>query len=168
MRRFFSFLCLTFLACLSNHRPAAAEGKVALFPFELVSTSLEPVHDEELARLRLLDGLLKERLAERGYVPVATDPVKDAIGRYASLTNCGGCEVAMARTLGADLAAVGWVQKVSNLILNINLKITDVATGKTVKAGSVDIRSNTDDSWRRGLRYLLKNRLFKEERAARP
>ena len=153
-------LGLTLLAGL----PAAAEGqKVALFPFELVSTSLEPVHDEERTRLKLVDRLLEEGMAERGFEPVAIDPLKDEIARYASLNRCGGCEIAMAKSLGAELAAVGWVQKVSNLILNLNLKITDVATGKTFKAGSVDIRSNTDDSWRRGIVYLLKNRLFKEK-----
>jgi hypothetical protein len=54
------------------------------------------------------------------------------------------------------------VQKVSNLILNINVTIRDVATRALVFAGSVDIRGNTDDSWRHGIRYLLENRLLAE------
>jgi hypothetical protein len=53
------------------------------------------------------------------------------------------------------------VQKVSNLILNINLYVRDVATTKMLKVGSVDIRGNTDESWFRGLRYLVKNRMYK-------
>jgi len=54
------------------------------------------------------------------------------------------------------------VQKVSNLILNVNLVVEDVATGKTLRADSVDIRGNTDESWTRGLRYLLNERMFRE------
>ena len=54
------------------------------------------------------------------------------------------------------------MQKVSNLILNVNLVIEDAATGRPLRAGSVDIRGNTDKSWQRGLRYLLDERLFRE------
>jgi hypothetical protein len=36
----------------------------------------------------------------------------------------------------------------------------DVATGKTLKGGSVDIRGNTDQSWDRGLKYLLEERVL--------
>jgi hypothetical protein len=32
-----------------------------------------------------------------------------------------------------------------------------------VAAGSVDIRGNTDESWSRGLSYLLRNRLHPSE-----
>ena len=56
--------------------------------------------------------------------------------------------------------AVGWVQKVSNLILNINLYLRNAATGDVLVLGSVDIRGNTDESWRRGTEYLLKHRIL--------
>jgi hypothetical protein len=51
---------------------------------------------------------------------------------------------------------MGTVQKVSNLILNINVYMEDVQTG------SVDIRGNTDESWRHGLDYMLRHYLFGE------
>jgi hypothetical protein len=41
------------------------------------------------------------------------------------------------------------------LILNINLYMEDERTGQLQFAKSVDIRSNTDESWRRGLDYLV-------------
>ena len=71
-------------------------------------------------------------------------------------------ELDLARQLGAQQVAYGWVQKVSNLILNVNLVVEDAATGKTLRADSVDIRGNTDESWTRGLRYLLNERMFRE------
>jgi hypothetical protein len=57
--------------------------------------------------------------------------------------------------VGADLAAWGTVQKVSNLILNINVYIEDAKAKKMLFVKSVDIRGNTDESWQRGLDYLL-------------
>ena len=52
------------------------------------------------------------------------------------------------------------VQKVSDLILNINVYMADVATGKLAFVHSVDIRGDTDESWTRGLTYLVKNYLL--------
>ena len=63
---------------------------------------------------------------------------------------------------GANWAAWGTVQKVSNLILNINVYMEDAESGKMKFARSVDIRGNTDESWRRGLDYLLRNYLLRE------
>jgi Protein of unknown function (DUF2380) len=48
------------------------------------------------------------------------------------------------------------VQKVSNLILNINLYMEDAASGQMEFAKNVDIRGNTDESWRHGLDYLVR------------
>ena len=61
------------------------------------------------------------------------------------------------RALGADFVAWIRIQKVSNLILNMNVFIADVKSGRTVLTKSVDLRGNTDDSWSRSLKYLVKN-----------
>jgi hypothetical protein len=52
------------------------------------------------------------------------------------------------------------VQKVSNLILNINIRVSEAASGKVIAAASADIRGNTDESWTRGVEWLVKNRLL--------
>ena len=62
-------------------------------------------------------------------------------------------------------AARCWVQKVSNLILNINLEVRSEA-GAIRYRGSVDIRGNTDESWLRGVRRLAEN-LDEQRRAPR-
>jgi hypothetical protein len=46
------------------------------------------------------------------------------------------------------------VQKVSNLILNINVYMEDAESGKMKFARSIEIRGNTDESWRRGTRLF--------------
>ena len=53
-----------------------------------------------------------------------------------------------------------WVQKVSNLILNLNIEVRDAATDQPVYASSVDIRGNTDESWLRAVDWLVRNRLL--------
>jgi hypothetical protein len=60
------------------------------------------------------------------------------------------------------MAAWGTVQKVSNLILNINVYIRDAETAKLTFSRSVDIRGNNDVSWQRGLDYLLRHYLLGE------
>jgi uncharacterized protein YeeX (DUF496 family) len=66
----------------------------------------------------------------------------------------------MAKRLGAELAITGTVQKVSNLILNMNIYVRDVSSGATVTAMSADMRGNTEESWSRALDYLIRNRLL--------
>ncbi len=146
---------------LAAASPALAEGRrLALFPFDLVNTSMEPTRPDELARLEALRPLAEERLEAGGYELVDTAPVAAEAAKAAPLRDCNGCELRLAKELGADLVALGWVQKVSNLILNVNLQVREVATGRLVEAGSVDIRGNTDESWRRGVVYLVNRRIL--------
>ena len=69
------------------------------------------------------------------------------------------------QALGAELALVTVVQKVSNLILSITLSVLEAAPSAARRAVySADIRGNTDESWQRGLRWLLRNRLLPRRR----
>jgi len=54
----------------------------------------------------------------------------------------------------------GWVQRVSDLLLNINVVVRDVATGGRVAGGSIDIRGDTDESWTGGLADLIRNQIL--------
>jgi hypothetical protein len=142
---------------------AAAETRVAVFGFELMDSSLDGemlgASKDEQSRLAGLAPRVAAFLKDkRGYEPVDLSGVAAEAG-HSNLQNCGNCDIKMAKAAGAELAVTGTVQKVSNLILNVNLYVRDVASGKMIAAGSADIRSNTDDSWRRGLDWLMKNRI---------
>ncbi len=141
--------------------------RTAVFDLELVDTSLEGemngASEVESRRLAMLSERLRAALAASGrYELVDIAPVREAAAQQ-NLQSCGGCDRRMAAELGADLAVTGFVQKVSNLILNINLYVRDVESGRLVEGYSADIRSNTDESWTRGLDWLLKNRLLAKE-----
>ena len=146
--------------------PAAAAQeklKVAFFGFEMISTSGAPASEAERLRLARLGVVLEEMLKASDRFEIA--PIPEALAakivKEIQFSTCNACEVEFAREIGADLAAFGTVQKVSNLILNENLYMRR-SNGAPFFAQSVDIRGNTDKSWERGLRYMLKNHLLTE------
>jgi hypothetical protein len=108
----------------------------------------------------MLGELVSARLRQAGYELVDTAPVAREVAALSSVRGCNGCELIFGRKLDASRLAFGWVQKVSNLILNINMVVRDVRSGRLLAAGSVDIRGNTDESWRRGVAYLLDHRIL--------
>jgi Protein of unknown function (DUF2380) len=139
-------------------------SRVAFFGFRLINTSLEVTTAAEDRRVHQLDELFREKLGASDRLKIITIPpdIQREITAGPEICNCNGCERDFAKRIGADLAAWGTVQKVSNLILNINLYMEDVQTGKLKFVKSVDIRGNTDESWRHGLDYMLRHYLFGE------
>jgi hypothetical protein len=155
------------VCCTATAVAAADPSPTAAFDFAFDDTSLQGqvqgTEPAEQHRLSALDVELRTMLVESGCCSmVDLRAVGDRV-RDLDMRTCNGCDVDLARTAGAKISVTGWVQKVSNLILNINLVARDVATGQVVAAGSVDIRGNTDESWSRGLSYLLRNRLHPSE-----
>lgn len=108
----------------------------------------------------MVSNRLRQLLAQSGrYVLVDTAPAAAEVEAAGYLYGCNGCESEIARKLGADVAVRGVVQKVSNLILNMTVYVTDAETGGHLDGMSVDMRGNTDESWLRGVRYIVRNRL---------
>ena len=160
-------LLLVFL--LAAPRALAEPMRVAIFDFELIDTSVEGetrgTSMEEKARLTKLAPVLREKLsASDRYVVVDATPVIER-AHAQNLQACGGCDATLARDIGADVAVTGTVQKVSNLILNINIYLRDARDNHMLQSMSADIRGNTDESWSRGLNYLIRNKLLAEPAA---
>ncbi|MGB8814556.1 MAG: DUF3280 domain-containing protein [Paracoccaceae bacterium] len=151
--------------------PALAEvpepGTLAYFGVHFIDTSTEGdmngIRADETARTEMVTSYVANDMRERGYTLVPTDPVAERLAKVSNPARCNGCDVTMARDLGAEYALAGEVQKVSNLILNVNLVLRDARSGKIVRSGSVDIRGNNDESWRRGFSYLLRNIIFRDQ-----
>ena len=146
--------------------------KAAVFDFELVDTSLQgevngPRTDEQ-DRLTRAGEQLRKGLAESGKFHLVDIAPVNAAAHGSNMQACGGCDVQFAQKLGADLAITGVVQKVSNLILSINIYVRDVHSGGVVAVMSADMRGNTDESWSRAMSYLVRNRLLAPNYGARP
>jgi hypothetical protein len=124
---------------------------------------LEPTTDAERARLASIEALFKSELDASGrykfFVPIPVD-AKAKVEASPEIGACGGCEFVYGKELGGDFPAWIVIQKVSDLILNLNVYMADIAARKLIFVHSVDIRGNTDESWTRGLTYLVKNYLL--------
>lgn len=155
-------IVLLALAALAAAPVAASAADAAYFGFHLINTSQEPVDDAERARLAMVEARLRETLSEAGaYAFVDTAPVAKKAGLYENLASCNGCDAALAKELGADVAITGEVQKTSNLILSMSIFVRDAETGALIGGGSADMRGNTDDTWRRAVDYIVRNRMLK-------
>ena len=156
--------CALVLASLAaSTLPAAAASPPTLAVlgtfFQNDNEGLEPTTDAERARLKRTGDAFAAQLADSGryeIVPVP-DTMRARIAAGQLPGECGGCEADYGRALAANLVAWIRVQKVSNLILNMNVYIADVKSGRMLLTRSVDLRGNTDDSWSRSLAYLVKN-----------
>ena len=138
-----------------------ATERAAVFEFELLRGSVYPGtpdhRDAEDKRLKMIAERLRGHLASSGLFEIVdTAPVANKAAS-ANLQACGNCADDLALGLGADYAFTGYVFKVSELILSINVAAHEAATSRLVAGASVDLRGNTDKSWKRGIDYLYEH-----------
>lgn len=112
---------------------------------------------------------LQQALSEAGlYRVIELAPAEPLLRQLRAqqtwMYRCVDCAGRIGRKLGADLVMTAWVQKVSELILNFNVEVHDVATGKPLLSKSVDMRGNNDESWRRAVAYLVRDMVDRRQR----
>lgn len=156
---------LPLLAALLAGAPAAAEPRsAAVLGTTLIDSSTEGDYfgrrADETARIAMVTERLAAAFTEKGWRIVDPAPVAGELERVRNPSQCNGCDASLARKLGAEVAVTAEVQKVSNLILTINIYVRDGESGQLLRLGNADIRSNTDASWARGVDYILRNRIF--------
>ncbi len=153
--------------------PAGPLRSLAVLDFELVDEQNNPLTKAaQLLRLAQATGQIQRELAERGLYRVL-DAAPSA-GLQAKLRDqqeylyrCDDCADQVGRLLGAELVMATWVQKVSELILNLNVQIYDVKAQQVLLSKSVDMRGNDDTSWTRAVRYLVRDMADKRARNPR-
>jgi len=157
-------LAVTLLLLSGAVAQAAEPPKLAVFDFEMIDTSLQGEvygkRSDEQERLKRTGDQLRRELGESGKFQILDIAPVNVAAHQNNLHACGGCDAKLARQLGVDLYISGTVQKVSNLILNVNVYLHDAETGRLITAASADMRGNTDESWSRATHYLVKERLL--------
>src|SRR5215813_3925518 len=118
---------------------------VAVFDFELIDTSLEGAirgaRPGEQERLPRLSDQLRQLLGASGRLSLVDITPIPREAQASNLQACAGCDMRLAQRIGAKLAITGTVQKVSNLILNMNIYVRDASSGATIAAMSADMRA---------------------------
>lgn len=145
---------------------AYASGPI---PIAVLSANLQndhaqwvPTTDAERNRLARIEETFKSMLEASGkykFTAVSADTQKK-IDQDQKMGECGGCERRYGEELGVNQVSWIEVQKVSELILNINVYIKDVKSGDNVFMKSVDLRGNNDESWQHSMKFLVKRYLL--------
>ena len=151
---------------------AGALRSLAVLDFELVDDQNNPLTKAaQVVRLRNATAQLQRELAEQSLYRIVDPAPSQALqGRLREqqefLYRCDDCAAQVGKLMNVDLVMVTWVQKVSELILNLNVQILDVKTEQVVFTKSVDMRGNDDVSWVRAVHFLVRD--MAEKRARNP
>jgi hypothetical protein len=160
-------LAATLLAAVSSAVfavTAQAAPKAAIFPFDIRDVEQEgelipQLKPDDLRRMKLVaDELAVLMKKENTYEVVDLTPLAKEVEAASPFSKCDGCEVDIAKKAGADLAVTGYVDKLSDALISLQLFARETGTGKLVKSMSAEIRGNTDDLWLHGIRWLWRNR----------
>lgn len=161
IRRPLTVAALATAVCAAS---AAAAEKVAVFPIEVPDFIAEgeyiPKPAKEGPRAAQATDELRLLMAKTGrYEVIDLAPHAAAVKDAQPIHKCNGCEVDLAKKLGARYVMTGLAEKASDTLFNISLRLVDVETGAPVRLGSTIVHGNTDDMWLRSVRYLMKNRI---------
>ncbi len=160
-----SRLCLLLIFAAS---PAIAAPKAAIFPFDIRDIEQEgelipKSKPEDARRMKLVADELAALMKKDGrYEVVDLTPLAKEVDAASPFSKCDGCEAPIAKQAGADLAVTGYVDKLSDALISLQLFARDAETGKLTKSMAAEIRGNTDELWLHGIRWLWKNRFNTE------
>lgn len=135
---------------------------LAILPFEIEDTSGEvgppDRHDAMLARTT---AIAAEQIGAAGLFSVVPAPkVTEAIAAAkpgTHLRRCNGCEIDIAQHVGARYVLIGWIYKVSTLVLTLHIDIKDVATGKPVYARVFDFRGDNETAYAHAVKIMVRS-----------
>jgi hypothetical protein len=140
----------------------APAQKTAFLGFRFIPNA-EPITPEEQARLGQIEASYIAKLErDKIYTFVKVpDGMREKIAGGQAIGECAGCEIDYGKELGVPVVMWGSVQKVSNLILNLNIYMADVEQRKMIFVKSVDMRGNTDETWEQAVNYMVKRYVLK-------
>jgi hypothetical protein len=138
------------------------EGKappipIAVADFDYFDTSGEPTNQqaEHQARLQAFADAIRADLARDGRYRVVTLSCPQ--------TRCAAAELPpaelleKARSAGANRLLYGGIQKMSTLIQNAKVQVVDVAENKLRFDRLITFRGDTDESWQRAERFIVRD-----------
>ncbi|QIP09295.1 DUF3280 domain-containing protein [Bradyrhizobium symbiodeficiens] len=156
------FVSREVMAALATPAPVT----LAVFEFELEDTTAASVGASaasDASYLAEVTGGVREALGQSGRYRIVD------VGREAAtagaLRDCGGCEAAIAKGLGADQSLIGVVRRVSRTEYTLGFQVRDAGTGAVLARGDSGLRLGADYSWTRGAVRLVKDRLVESQQA---
>jgi hypothetical protein len=153
----------TVLLALAASGEAAEKRRILLLDMQFDSSATEgqtkSMEAQDRARLaKVAERLISRFEASADYEVVDAPEVAKEIASY-NLGACGRCELMLGRKAGADFVMVGSIQKLSAMLMNVQVIVYSVADGGAVAAGAGVIHSNTDADWMRAIDRIAEQKL---------
>jgi hypothetical protein len=141
---------------------ATAKESLAVLPFEIVDNIPAPGGDQRNQEmLSKLTQFIGEQIEQAGLFQVAQQSQVNKAVRAAQLGTyihtCNQCEYEIARQLDANKVMVGWIYKMSLLILTMHIEIKDVASETTLISKAYDFRGDNEKAWLRAAKYMVRD-----------
>ncbi|MBF2760826.1 MAG: DUF2380 domain-containing protein [Ectothiorhodospiraceae bacterium AqS1] len=143
-----------------------AHIRIAVLDIEMLKADYLPnamrITEADRRMLDMSAEMIRKRLRQEGYDVVPLLATREAIlaaDPGQRLHECNGCELDIAQGLNADWVAIGWVQVVSYLIVNLNIVVLEVDKGRRMGQAFVDLRGYNERSLERATSYALDNLL---------
>lgn len=168
MRAAVILACVAAIAGMMSDRvaaePAAPEvTRIAVFEFELEDVTPAGELGQSTssdASLQKTTAAAREQLEASGrYRLVSLDGVKAEPENGGALYDCGGCETAIAREVGAQQSMIGFVRRVTQTDYYIVVVIRDVGTGEVVTAQAANFAGG-ESGWASGVRKLIRRQVL--------
>lgn len=140
---------------------APAPVKLAVFDFELEDTTAASAGasaTSDASYLAEVTAGVRESLGQSGRYRIVD--VGGEAAKAHALRDCGGCEAAIAQSLGADQSLIGVVRRVSRTEYTLGFQVRDTRTGAVLARADSGLRLGADYSWKRGAVRLVSDRLI--------
>lgn len=154
------FVSREVMAALGTPAPVA----LAVFDFELedmTAASVGTSTPSDASYLAEVTGGVRDVLGQSGrYRIIDVGGARGEAVKARALCDCGGCEAAIAKELGADQSLIGVVRRVSRTEYTLGFQVRDAGTGAVLTRGDSGLRLGADYSWKRGAVRLVGDRLI--------
>jgi hypothetical protein len=139
--------------------------KIAVFDFELADKSaggsMIGQDSVDTEHLKTSTEQARRMLAASGrFAIVDASSVSDDVASAGGIQHCNGCEGPLAARLGADQSMVGLITRVSRTEYTLQILVRDTQTGAVVSNVFTGLRMGTNDSWPRGVKWLMSNKIL--------
>jgi hypothetical protein len=144
--------------------------KIAVFDFELQDKSagggIIGPDAIDIENLKLSSEEARRMLSASGrYSIVDASSAADDVISAGGVLHCNGCDVPLAKGLGADQSMVGVITRITRTEYTLQILVRDTQTGAVVSNAFTGLRMGANYSWPRGVKWLMSNKILPAQRA---
>ncbi|MCM8854819.1 MAG: DUF3280 domain-containing protein [Candidatus Thiodiazotropha sp.] len=141
---------------------ASEKERLVILPFEIIDNIPGPGSKERNEQmLKNLTTFIGKKIKEHELFEVVTqNRVNDLVSAAqlgTEVHNCNLCEFDLARQAGGDKVMIGWIYKMSLLILTLHIEIKDVSGEQTIIRKAYDFRGDNEYAWSRAAKYMVRD-----------